>query len=87
MQPPPKAEQLTNTYIRERAIWQITIPLILNLGDLACTLVVVDLDLTRYDLLFANPLDYVPSLEIHVDRVAGRSNFVTQTLDLFEGCL
>ena len=42
--PPPRTEKLINTYVGESAVWKISIPLVLNLGDLAGRLIEIDLD-------------------------------------------
>lgn len=87
MYPPPRTKELANTYIREAAIWEIAIPLVLNLRDLAGRLVVEDLDLAVDDLLLADHLDDVASLQIHADGVTAVGDFVTEALDLLEGGL
>ena len=85
--PPPETEQLAETYIRERAVGQIAVPLVLHLGDFARRLVVEDVDLAGDGLLFADALDDVAGLEIQADGVASIGDFVTQPLDFFEGRL
>ena len=87
MYPPPRTKQLLYTHILERAIRQLTIPLVLHLCDLACRLVVEDQNLAVDDLLFADTLDDVAGLEVHADGVATISNFVVKTLNFGEGGL
>lgn len=56
MQPPPGVCKLIDTYIHEGAIRELAIPLVLDLCDLACILVVKDVDLAVNGLLFADAL-------------------------------
>ena len=87
MHPPPRIEQLIDTYIFERAIGQFAIPLVLDFGDLTSVLVIKDIDLARDSLLLVDALHDITSLQVHLNRVAGRSDLMVEALDLAEGCL
>ena len=87
MYPPPGTKQLLDTHILERAVRELTVPLVLYLCDLASRLVVEDQDLAIDDLLLAETLDNVAGLEVHTDGVAAISDFVMETLNLGEGRL
>ena len=85
--PPPGTKQLLDTHILERAVRELTIPLVLHLCDLASRLVVEDQDLAVDDLLLAETLDNIAGLEVHADGVAAISDFVVETLNFREGRL
>ena len=85
--PPPGTEQLLDTHILERAVWELTIPLVLHFRDLASRLVVENQDLAIDDLLFAEALDNVAGLEVHTNGVAAISDFVVETFDFRKGGL
>ena len=87
MQPPPRTTQLLRTHICERAIRQLSIPLILNLRDLPHRLVIEDIDLAVNGLLFFDTLDDIACAHVHADGVTGRCDFMVETLDLGEGGL
>lgn len=88
MHPPPRRQQLSNrTYIREGTIWQLPIPLVLDLGDLASGFVVEDVDLAADGLLFVDALHDVAGLQVHTDWVAAVGDFVVETFNLGEGGL
>ena len=82
--PPAQREQTIETYVAERTIRQLAVPLVLQPGDLARGLVVEDLDLAVDGLLLLDALDHVPGAEIHGDGVPGRGDFVVEALDLAE---
>lgn len=87
MDPPPGTEQLLDTYIFEGAIWELAIPLVLNLGDLSGVLVVEDVDSAGDGLLLGDTLGNIASLQVHANRIASTDDFVVKTLDLGKGCL
>lgn len=87
MDPPPKIEQLLNTYVLERAVWQLATPFVLNLGDLPSVLVVEDVDTGLDSLLLLDTFGDVTSLQVHANRVTRTDNFVVQSLDLGESGL
>lgn len=87
MQPPPGVCKLINTHILEGAVRQLAVPLVLNLCDLACRLVVEDVDFAIDGLLFTNAFDDVTRTQVHGDWVATRSDFVVEALNLGEGSL
>ena len=76
MQPPPRAEQLSQTYVLESAVWQLAIPLIFNLRDLTRSCVVEDIHLTGDSLLHMDAFDDISCFQIHADRITARSHFV-----------
>ena len=87
MQPPPRIYKLIDTHICEAAIWELSIPLVLDLCNLARVFVVEDVDLAVHDLLFTNALHNVACTQVHRNRVAGGCDFVMEALDLGEGSL
>ncbi len=87
MHPPPRTEQLAETYINKTAIGQLAVPLVLNLRNLPRRLVVEDVDLAVNDLLLAEQLDDISRLEIHADGIAGVGDFMAKTFDFFKGTL
>lgn len=87
MQPPPGVCKLIDTYIHEGAIRKLAIPLVLDLCDLACILVVKDVDLAVDGLLFADPLYDVAGTQVHSDGVAAGGDFVVEALDFRKGSL
>ena len=86
MKPPPRTKQLRETYIGECTIGQLSIPLILDLFNLSCT-VDEDVDDRRDGLLLADTLDNVACLEVKNDWVACILDFVMETLDFAKGGL
>lgn len=87
MDPPPRTEQLLNTYVLESAIWQLAIPFVLNLCDLSGVLIVEDVDSAGDGLLLVDALGNVPSLQIHANGIASTDNFMVKTLNLGKGGL
>lgn len=87
MHPPPRIEQLIETYIFEGAVGQIAIPLVLDLGDLPSVLVIGNSDLARDCLLLVDALHDIAGFQIHLDGVAARGDLMVEALDLAEGCL
>lgn len=85
--PPPWTEQLVHTYIRERAIRKLAIPLIFDLGNFAGSFIIKDIDLAIYSLLLTDAFDNVASTEVHADGVSRRGDFVVKTLNLGESGL
>lgn len=77
---------LGRTYVADGAIGKLSVPLILDLLDLA-VLVKEDVDDRANGLLLADTGNNVSGLEVHRDGVTGRGDFVAKTLDLLEGCL
>jgi hypothetical protein len=69
------------TYIRNGAIRQLSIPLILYLLNLALR-IQMDSNHTLNSLLFSNPLDNISRLEVHQNRVSGILDAVVQALNL-----
>lgn len=87
MQPPPGICKLIDTHILEGAVRELSIPLVLNLCDLARRLVIEDVDLAVDGLLFTDAFHDVASTQIHRNRVATGSDFVVEALDFREGSL
>lgn len=76
MDPPPGIEQLLNTYVLERTVWQLATPLVLNLRDLAGVLVVEDVNPTLDRLLLFDALRHVAGLQVHTDWITSTDDFV-----------
>jgi hypothetical protein len=71
----------SQTYIRNGAVGQLSIPLILDLLNLALR-IQMDSNQTLDSLLLSNPLDNIPRLEVHQNRVPSVLDAVVQALDL-----
>ena len=78
---------MANAYICKSAIWQIAIPFVLNLSDLASRFVVENVDFAVDNLFLANHLDNITGFQVHADGVAAIGDFVAKPLNLLEGCL
>jgi hypothetical protein len=74
-----------HTYLNKRALRKLTIPPILDLRNLPLSR--INLHHALNNLLHAQPLDFISRLQIHHDRVPGRSHLVMQSFDLRKGCL
>lgn len=86
MKPPERTKQLRETHLRNGTLRQLSIPLVLDLCDLAIG-ASVDVDNTLDDLLLADTFDHVASLEVHGDGVSRARHLVVQTLNFGEGGL
>ena len=64
MKPPKGIEDSAHTHILDRAVWKISIPLILDLLDFAGCLIVEDKNLTGDSLLLANSFDLITGLHV-----------------------
>ena len=87
MQPPPRIRKLVDTHILEGAIRELAIPLVLDLCDFACRLVVEDVDLAVNGLLFTDALYDVASTQVHTNWVAAGGDFMVEALNFREGSL
>lgn len=80
MKPPKRTAQLRETHLRNGTLGQLSVPLVLDLCDLAIG-AGVDVDNTLDDLLFADTLDYVASLKVHGNWISRAFHLVVETLD------
>lgn len=78
---------MLNTYILERAVWQLATPLVLDLRDLSSVFVVEDINPALNGLFLLNAFGDIASRQIHADRVTSTDNFMMEPLDLREGSL
>ena len=69
MDPPPGTDELFNTHIRKGTIRQLSIPLVLNLCDLARGFVIENVDFAVDGLFLIDAFDDIASTKIHSDRV------------------
>lgn len=87
MHPPPRTQNLLETYILKRTVRQLAVPLVLHLRDLARRFIVVDEDLAVDDLLFIDTLDDVAHAHVDADGVPSVRHFMVQSFDGGEGRL
>ncbi len=84
MKPPPRTEELLDTYILEWAVWQLSVPLVFNLCNLPRDLVIVNKDLTVNGLLFPNALDDIAGAQGQTNWVPAVCDFVVEAFDFRE---
>lgn len=81
----PPTQRAQKTDLRDLSFWKLTVPFVLDFGDLVAF--GVDQDFAVDGLLLADALDHVSCLEVHFDGVAGARNLVVQALDFRESGL